>query len=513
MVVERSRSLGKIYGSFFVGRPMLIVADAEVIRQITIKDFDSFQDHQVSEWSNKYQRNFLVWLKGEHWRRVRALMTPTFTSGKIRRMFKLLGGCAHDLVENFQEQIDRKTAMDENRSATAIDLYETFGMYTMDGITTCCYGIKLKREQTIEEASSRNAFVRDANLLFKFNLLRFILISLTPKFITKRFEITMLPESRLQGLINRVEKLIEKRRQGVGNKYDDLLQSLVDARLDDEMELDEMDQKENHHAGLTHESLLNDQERLKTALIKDHSNQQQYQQTNDINSETQKPSWKNVHMDDLEILSEAMFLLAAGLDTTRSSLSTITYFLAHNPNVQDRLYEELMKIVKFDEHTGKAQFDYDSLTSCDYLDAVISESLRFFSPVPMIDRLATEDYRIEKYNIDIPKNSRILLGFHAVHNDPDYWQAPDEFNPDRFMPGQREQIVPGSYVPFGLGPRHCIGMRFSLTETKLGLATVLVNFKFAPAPGTDYPPKPNFGMGLVHVKNGRVLVSRRIRQQ
>jgi cytochrome P450 family 6 len=101
----------------------------------------------------------------------------------------------------------------------------------------------------------------------------------------------------------------------------------------------------------------------------------------------------------------------------------------------------------------------------------------------------------------VPKGVRVLLGIHAVHHDPDYWHEPEKFNPERFMPGQREKIVPGSYMPFSMGPRHCIGMRFSLTETKLGLAKVLMNFKFEPAPGTSDRFSLAPSLGIVRIKN------------
>jgi cytochrome P450 len=204
-------------------------------------------------------------------------------------------------------------------------------------------------------------------------------------------------------------------------------------------------------------------------------------------------------------------MLAAGADTTKASLSTITYFLAHNQDVQDKLHSEIKKIGKFEDTAmGKRLvFDYDDLTSCQYLDAVISESLRMLTPILFTDRRASKDYYIEKYDLHVPKGTRIEFGIHEVHHDPDYWHEPEKFNPERFMPGQREKIVPGSYMPFSMGPRHCIGMRFSLTETKLGLAKVLMNFKFEPAPGASSRPAVALDLNLSYIKNCRARVNLR----
>ena len=304
-----------------------------------------------------------------------------------------------------------------------------------------------------------------------------------------------MPSDALKPLIDRVQRMIDERRRPHSGapKNDDLLQLLVDAKLEQKLDLDELDQAENHHAGLTKESLELDQQNLATSASK----------LNQLNS----------RMSDFEILSEAILLLGAGLETTRSSLSSITYFLAHNPQVQERLHSEL-KAIALSASTGSGQqvsFEYDSLTSCLYLDAVVSETLRIFPPALFTDRYTREEYLIEKYGIRVPKGVQLLFGIYAVHMDPDYWDRPEEFNPDRFMPGQKEKIVPGSYMPFSMGPRHCIGMRFSLTETKLALAKVLLNFKFEPAPGTKYPPTCGRTTGLAKIENCKARVT--VREQ
>jgi cytochrome P450 len=494
-LVDAVRRYGRVYGTFFLGQPRLVVADADVLRQICIKDFDAFQNHGGPRFANKYQNRFLVWLRDNEWKQVRSLMTPAFTSGKIKRMYKLLRVCAEDLVDNFKEQYIQ--ARRAGKQAADVDLFATYSMYTMDGITSCCYSLHLARQKQTTAAfklkrgssGTRNSLIDDVNKVFQFSMKRMLASSVVPEAILKLVNFSMAPESGWRGLIKRLEKLIEQRRQAGREAHDDLIQMLVDARGDDDLELNELDQAENHHAGLTDEQLKRTQENLKQS----------------------SRGAAELKLTDLDILANCLLMLSAGLDTTRSSLSTITYYLAHHPDIQERLHDEVRKIAKFEETAmGKRLiFDYDDLTSCQYLDAVISEGLRMLTPATFTDRLAGRDYRIDKYGIDVPKGARVLLGFHAVHHDPDYWPEPDKFNPDRFMPGQREKIVPGSYAPFGLGPRHCIGMRFSLTETKLGLAKVLMNFKFEPAPGTKYPPGVKRGIGLVSIDNCMARVTLR----
>lgn len=481
---EWVKKFGKIYGIYYGTVPRLVVADVEVLQQICIKDFDIFTDHMVSEFFNKYQKSFILFLKGDHWKKVRALMSPTFTSGKIRRMFRFLDACANDLIDCAKEQL-----IDGDH--VILNTKDYYNLYTMDAIATCCYGLKLQREGTgnLKTMANRNEFVRIAMSLFKFNLPRLIAVATVPKAILRFFNFEVAPENNFKPLLSIVDRLIENRRKlSKDKKFDDYLQLLLDAKLDDQLELGDLDEEENHHAGLTQESLVEDQRKLI----------EQVQLRADKNSPigTQRAQ---VKLSDLEIITGASFLLLVGLETTGNLLSNCTYILAFHQDVQEKLYQELRKIAEFlpDDKTHYS-FNYDTLTSCRYLDAVLSESLRIMTPALTGDRIASEDYYIAKYNLTIPKGMIINLPWHAVMNDPDYWPEPEKFDPERFMPENKHKIIPGTYCPFGLGPRHCIGMRFSLTEAKLSLAKIMMNFRFEPAPGTQYPPESKLLSGVLN---------------
>jgi cytochrome P450 len=125
------------------------------------------------------------------------------------------------------------------------------------------------------------------------------------------------------------------------------------------------------------------------------------------------------------------------------------------------------------------------------------------------DRGANVDYYLESHGLLIPKGTKLIFTLKTIMNDEDYWPEPQVFNPDRFMPENRHKIVPHSYCPFGIGPRHCLGMRFSLTETKIAMAKLLMEFKFEPAPNTKYPPEPKASFGLGGIKRPDVKVVRR----
>lgn len=497
---DLTRDYGSVFGVYNAFRPRLVIGDPEIIRQISIKDFDAFPNHEQSQFLNSYQKEFLFFLQDHKWKRTRALMSLTFTSSKITRMYKLLDTCADDLIDVFDEA--RAPPMDPRKryksarpvqEQNVVNLKDVFSLYTMDAIATCCYGLKLKREvgsTSLRSAASRNEFVRMASKLLRFRWARFLVAASLPRFLTSRLDYKLVPEDDLAELANVAEKLIKSRRSHMGLKrFDDYLQLLVEASSDDKLEHSEVDLHENHHADVTPESLKADQERL-------------------LSETDAKGSKGKIALTDDEILANTLFLLAVGLETTASALTACVYALAFHQQVQERLFDEVSKIAEWNEKKTCLKLDYKALTSCQYLDATISETLRYAAPLVRMDRVSSRDYYIEKYNLHLPKGSKIFLGLYAAMNNKDYWHQPEQFNPDRFMAGQREQIVAGSYCPFGLGPRHCIGMRFSLTESKLALAKLLMYFRFEPAPNTNFPPEAR-GVGVSVVSRPFVRVLRR----
>ena len=195
-------------------------------------------------------------------------------------------------------------------------------------------------------------------------------------------------------------------------------------------------------------------------------------------------------LEDEEIISNSVLFLAVGYDTTASLITMTTYLLTCNQDAQSRLYDELREA-----YDGKG-FDYETITELKYLDAVISETLRLFPSAPAIDRRSIQDYTF-KNGIFVPKGSSIFLPVWNLHHDPKYWEDSEKFDPERFFPGNRQKIIPYTYIPFGSGPRNCIGMRFALLEAKLAIANLILNLKFTPCSKTDIPLDLSKTLGLL----------------
>lgn len=117
-----------------------------------------------------------------------------------------------------------------------------------------------------------------------------------------------------------------------------------------------------------------------------------------------------------------------------------------------------------------------------------TESLRKYPPAGNIVRIVTRDYDCTEAEMVMRKGLMILIPIYAIHNDPDIYEQPDEFRPERFSAEEITKRPIGSFLPFGLGPRNCIGMRFGMMEVRIGLVMLLKYFKFATCDRT--PPMP-----------------------
>jgi cytochrome P450 len=182
---------------------------------------------------------------------------------------------------------------------------------------------------------------------------------------------------------------------------------------------------------------------------------------------------QNLSYDD--VVSTAMFLLSAGYDTTGTGLSWILYDLAMNPNCHDTLYDEIK-----DAGKDSSQLYYETLQTLPYLDAVIHESLRRYTPIAWLERVCTKDYKVPASNITIRKGDIVRASNAVVFFDPDTFSNPLEYNPDNFSKAYSSDRNPYSFLTFSLSPRNCIGMRCSMIEMKVCISSLVSKFCFFP---------------------------------
>ncbi len=180
-------------------------------------------------------------------------------------------------------------------------------------------------------------------------------------------------------------------------------------------------------------------------------------------------------MDDKQLRDEVMTLLLAGHETSASTLMWTWYLLTQYPEVQEHLHAELDQILAGRTPTA------EDLPQLHYTRMILEEAIRLYPVAWLLMRRAIQDDEIDGYHI--PANSSILWTPYVTHRHPDFWEKPEQFYPEHFSPACLAKRPRHAYLPFGSGPRTCIGNTFAMTETQLVLATIAQQYKVSLAPG------------------------------
>ena len=194
--------------------------------------------------------------------------------------------------------------------------------------------------------------------------------------------------------------------------------------------------------------------------------------------------------EEVIIATSVMFFIA-GNETVVGCLVGTLYFLALHQDIQDRVYEELKQHI-----SPEGTITSDVVGELKYVEQVINETLRMLPPASRLDRTASRDYDLD--GILIPKGSTLNICTQPVHFNPEYYEDPDTFNPERFSRENKSKIHPAAFIPFGVGPRNCIAMRLALEIVITAIARLVLNFRFHKGTYSKFPAKlaPSFFTGI-----------------
>ncbi|XP_074485762.1 cytochrome P450 3A30-like [Sebastes fasciatus] len=413
---ECARKYGKVWGGFEFRMPMLAVADPDMLKTILVKECFTY-------FTNR--RNFRLWgdlydavstTEDDHWRRIRNILTPSFTSGRIKEMFSIMKHHSRKLTASLQSKAHNNEV---------ITVKDFFGAYSMDVMASCAFSVDM---DTINNPSS--PLVTHATKLFKVSIPLFFLQGFFPVFLPllELLGFSLTPKSATDYFKTLLEKVRAERSGSSNQNSVDILQHMINSQTASDPK------KEKQNKGLT----------------------------------------------DHEILSNATIFVFAGYETSATTLVFLAYNLARNPEVMKRLQEEIDSTFP-----NKGAVHYEDLMQMEYLDSVVDECLRLYPPAGRLERTAKETVKIG--GITIPKGMLVMIPVYTVHRDPELWPEPEQFKPDRFSKQNKQSINPYTYLPFGLGPRNCLGMRFALMMVKLALVEVLQNYSFSVCEETEIP--------------------------
>lgn len=162
---------------------------------------------------------------------------------------------------------------------------------------------------------------------------------------------------------------------------------------------------------------------------------------------------------DEDYTSQCFLFFLAGFESSSSLRCLAVHELAENPHVQKRLIEEIDEVRQ--QLDGKP-LTYEILVKMQYLDMVVSETLRKWPPAIIIDRTCTKNYQfvddVTGHKFQMNRGENLWIPVFGLHRDPRYFPNPEVFDPERFSDENRDSIQPFTYIPFGVGPRNCIGM-------------------------------------------------------
>ena len=196
-------------------------------------------------------------------------------------------------------------------------------------------------------------------------------------------------------------------------------------------------------------------------------------------------------MSDELILSESMQLLVAGHETSSNALSWLLYLLSSRPDCLEKVRQE------FDSVLGEAPLGYGHVPRFEFVTQVILEALRLYPPFWMVDRMAVADDRVG--DVAIPRGSMVIVYVYGAHHAPRYWENPENFDTERFTKANDKLRTPFTYLPFGAGPRGCIGGNYAMLQILMILSDLLRKYDFQLAPGQTIEARP---MVILRPKHG-----------
>ncbi|XP_066257283.1 cytochrome P450 9e2-like [Euwallacea similis] len=443
---------GSRYGGIYqFTTPMLFIRDPDLMRQICIKDFDHFTDHRnfFNAENDPLLAGNLIALKGQKWKEMRATLSGAFTSSKMKNMFHLMNEAAENFVNHF---IDKKEDLVE------IEFKDAFTRYTNDVIATTAFGIKVD-----SIADPENEFylmgkkTTDSSGIII--TIKFFGALLMPK-LFKILKIKFFSDDILNFFRSIVNQSV-KFREEEGIVRPDMINQLLEVR-----------KGFKQHVKLQEETILD----TGFATVKESAHLGKFRQL------------KNLTNDD--ITAQALLFFFAGFDAISTAICFGAYELAVNKDVQDKLRKEIRET----HESNNGNLTYDSLLKMKYMDMVVSEMLRKWPSTGGTDRTVTQPYTIEPLTPDeSPVHLKVgdVLFFPIIgyHRDSVYYPDPLKFDPERFSDENKGSIPPYAYMPFGVGPRNCIGSRFALLEIKAMFYHLVLNFEIIPTKTSKIPLK------------------------
>ncbi|KAG7302559.1 hypothetical protein JYU34_012484 [Plutella xylostella] len=429
---------GESYVGYVDGMaPTILLRDPSVIKLITVKDFDHFADHRPLSSDDLFAES-LVMMKGDRWRDMRSTLSPAFTGSKMRQMVPFMNETSHNIVQYLRE------TEGQNIDATFL-----IHCYTNDVIASTIFGVQVN---TLKDPS--NYFYKAGQKLVASSFskkLSFFLV-LTFPFLAKYFP--FFPKEATDYFKDLVLKTMEHREKN-NIQRPDMIQMLMEAA----------------------KGTLKDQPQDKLDDVGFATTQEA-----DV-----KPKGKLRQWDYETLAAQAFLFFFGGFDSSAAVIVMAIHELAINPGAQETLHEEVKK-----HHEQHGEMTYEGVQNMPYLDCVVNETLRKWTPGVAMNRVCVKPYvlpppREGEKPVKVKPGDNIYSVVSALHWDEQYYPEPEKFKPERFSDENKHKIQPFTFIPFGVGPRNCIASRFAILELKVLLYHLVLHFEVQKCEKTSDP--------------------------
>lgn len=428
-IYTKFKGKDRIAGLYTIFSPSAVVLDPELFKNILIKDFAYF-DERGTYYNEKDDpiSAHLFALNGEKWKPLRAKLTPTFTSGKMKFMFSTMTEVADRLRECLRSMVDANGEL--------MEIKDILARFTTDMIGSCAFGVEcdsLKDPDSAFRNAGRDVFAKPRH-----SRLAFILFTNFTS-IANFLRIKAISDHVSEFFMKTVKDNVKYREENNVTR-NDFMDILIKLR----------------------------------------------KETNSLTID--------------EIAAQAFVFFLAGFETSSTALAYCLYELSQLPEVQEKVRQNIREVT---ERHGK--LTYEAVMEMDVVEQAIngkrhslkritcskclisSESMRKYPPVPTLTRRTQRDYKVPGTNHVLEKGTLVWLPIFAIQNDPEFFPEPEKFKLERFTPEEIAKRGPNKWLPFGEGPRNCIGLRFGMMQAKIGLATLLDNFEFSLSEKTPIP--------------------------
>ncbi|CAD5231113.1 unnamed protein product [Bursaphelenchus okinawaensis] len=410
---------GETFGVYVGSIFEINTTDLDIVNEVFIKQFSKFVNRPTQHFNAGYPLNDSILQmtkdgvegRGYGWKDVRSVVSPIFTTGKLKAMLPLM----EERTEAFINMLKTKASQGE------IEMYIELQSLSLDIIGRCAFGMETDciNDKNDKFYTNTRTFFQQLSLEDSFGTL---VGMLSPKL--SHFIRPWTKEGRAEKvLIHGLKEIVDKRRQNFENESGN-----------------------GHRRDLI--SLLLEQDRER------------------------QMNQKKPPLHEMTLISNCYAILLAGYETTSTALAFALYALSKHQDVQQQLFDEINDYIE-----SEKKVKYEDIFKFQYLDAVVKETLRRYSPVVFFSsRECVEDCEIK--GIKFKKGICIQAPVQSFHQNPEWWPEPFKFDPNRFLNIQKIDQL--KWIPFGIGPRNCVGMRFAELEMKSALIAIVKNFKITP---------------------------------